>query len=606
LCNSVAFLADYHFSKAFLSAATRHSIINGTTAACELLAHGRISEDAYYRTLADRHGVAFREPEDIDQALLGRGNHSIGRQGAWCRTSVNCVEPVYAPDPAQPGIGGRRAVDGLKDAVPLAMTTRTALRKALTNRTRDHLAQDASEKLATASPEHSAKFGAGSWHGLVLGGVAAGGAAALIAFTGHALLTIHALLSTFFLACVGLRLIAALSYRRTPPTPLRHYPNADRPVYSVVVPLNREAPVVPDLVRSLKKLQWPRSKLEIKIVCEEGDRETLDALASEKLDWRFEVLTTPLIGPQTKPKALNFALPFCSGQLITLYDAEDRPHPEQLEEAWQVFRIADKQLGALQAPLVIANPRNNLITAMFHLEFAALFHGILQWLARHELPIPLGGTSTHFRRAAIEESGGWDSYNVTEDADLGFRMWRAGYRIGLLTRPTYEDAPGSIPVWLRQRTRWIKGWMQTWIVRTRRVRAPRSGKHLAGAGIMHVMLAGNVISSLFYPFTVLTVSALAATSALGIPLSPEYRWLAALDWTNIVGSFAVYALLCMRTVDPRLRTLSFGALLATPAYWLLGSFAGWRAAVQYFREPFLWEKTPHAAHDPKGDFHHLT
>jgi cellulose synthase/poly-beta-1,6-N-acetylglucosamine synthase-like glycosyltransferase len=224
-----------------------------------------------------------------------------------------------------------------------------------------------------------------------------GSAAGLVVAPGATLLAAHLSLSLFFLGTVLLRLVAAASYRPAEPRALGLYPNRTRPVYSVIVALKREAPVVPDLISSLKALRWPKSKLEIKLVCEESDTGTLRALAAENLDQRFEVVTAPLLGPQTKPKALNFALPFCTGSLVTLYDAEDRPHPDQLEEAFQVFHSSDEQLGALQAPLIIANPRRNWLTALFHLEYAALFRGILQWLAANELPIPLGGTSTHFR-----------------------------------------------------------------------------------------------------------------------------------------------------------------------------------------------------------------
>src|SRR5690606_32601106 len=122
-----------------------------------------------------------------------------------------------------------------------------------------------------------------------------------------------------------------------------------------------------------------------------------------------------------------------------LYDAEDRPHPFQLIEAWQRFRESGEDLACLQAPLVISNRRESWISAMFAFEYSALFKGILPWLARQRLVVPLGGTSNHFRRSTLESVGGWDPCNVTEDADLGLRLRRLGYRIGTITSPTYED-----------------------------------------------------------------------------------------------------------------------------------------------------------------------
>jgi cellulose synthase/poly-beta-1,6-N-acetylglucosamine synthase-like glycosyltransferase len=324
-------------------------------------------------------------------------------------------------------------------------------------------------------------------------------------------------------------------------------------------------------------LRWPRAKLEIKLVCEDGDDETLNALSEQKLDRRFEIVTVPNTGPQTKPKALNFALPFCTGSLICLFDAEDRPHREQLEEAW--------------------------LTAQFHLEFAALFHGIHQLLARRGLPLPLGGTSTHFRRSAIVACGGWDSHNVTEDADLGFRLWRSGFRIGVLTRPTLEDAPDSVGVWLRQRTRWIKGWMQTWIVRTRRASPPADSRGWAGSLVIHVLLAGTVMCALFFPVTLVTIAVLSYVAISSGQLPVSYNALFAIDAFNILASFAGYALLCLRTVHRRERGLAIRSIPAIPLYWLLLGTAGWRAFEQYLRAPFLWEKTPHKAYDPENEFH---
>ncbi len=608
LCPSVAFLQEYKFPYRYLSTANSAAIRNGTTAATELLTRGLISEDAYYRTWAGHHGLDYVDPELVGEALTRRDPSAapaLARRAAWCGVANRGVLPLQAPAPGSYHPEAFRFGGGHACASQTSITSPSALRSALIRRTRHDLAERASEELATNMPEHSAKFGAGAWHGFAIGGALVATLSGLLIAPGGTLLTVHAALSIFFLSCVLLRVVAALAYRPRAVCELRKIPNHRRPVYSVIVALHEEAPVVPDLVQSLKSLRWPASKLEIKLVCEDGDAATAKALVAQRLDRRFEVITTPLTGPQTKPKALNFAMPFCTGEFITLFDAEDRPHPDQLEEAWQIFRESDAALGALQAPLVIANPRHNLLTTMFHLEFAALFRGILQWLADRDLPIPLGGTSTHFRREAIERVGGWDAYNVTEDADLGFRLWRSGYRIGVLTRPTYEDAPETVAVWLRQRTRWIKGWLQTWIVRTRRATLRCRGQRLSANLVMHTLLAGTVVSALFYPFTIVTVAAVALISAANEGIRPAYGYLAMLDLGNIVLSFGAFTALSFRTLDRRLRGVALKRLPALPLYWLLGSLAGWRAVRQYFSEPFLWEKTPHKAHDPDGDFHHM-
>ena len=602
LCASVGFLARHHFPRRLLAQATCLAALNGTSAASELIAHGQITEDAYYRTLADHHGIAFLDPADLIE-VLDDDRGRVSRAVAWCRIRGGGVALCVAP---ATGLAGTARFAAQLGKLPSPrITTPSALRAAVVRKNRHELAGLASERLATDSAQNSAKFGAGAWHGLAVGALVASFVIGLLFNPGTTFLATHILLSVFFLSCVVLRAAATLSYRRKPYRALEQFPNSARPVYSVIVALYQEAPVVPDLIRALRQLRWPATKLEFKIVCEEGDKETLAALAAQRLDARFEIIETPPVGPQTKPKALNFALPFCRGAYVTLFDAEDRPHPDQIEEAWQVFRASDNRLGALQAPLLIANPRRNLLGTMFHLEYATLFAGILQWLADRNLPVPLGGTSTHFRRSAIEDCGGWDPYNVTEDADLGFRMWHAGYHVGLLGRPTLEDAPDTIPVWIRQRTRWIKGWLQTWVVRTRRMRRLYGGGRLAGVGVMHTLLAGTVISTLFYPLTIIAVVMVAVMASLNVPLPPSYVWLAALGWTNIGASLAIHAALCLQTVNPQLRSLTLRTLPAAPLYWLLASVAAWRAVYQFVKEPFLWEKTPHKAHDPDGEFHHL-
>jgi len=608
LCPSIAFLARETFPRLFLSRASRHALRNGTSGASELLAHGLISEEAYYRTLAEHAGIPFVEDGAIAEALAGDGEEAgrtLARNAVWCRLADGSVKPLFAPAPNQSGIGTARFGNRLRNMPGIAIATPSGMRAALARQTRRMLGQSACDRLATEQPQFSAKHGAGAWHGFLAAAALACFIAWLWVAPAVALLALHGTVTLFFLATVLLRLTAAASFRRENLAPLMHFSNAERPVYSVIVALHKEAPVVADLIRSLKALRWPRAKLEIKLVCEEGDHETLAALAREKLDRRFEIVTVPLTGPQTKPKALNFALPYCSGSLVTLYDAEDRPHPDQLEEAWQTFRRSDTRLGALQAPLVIANPHRNWLTAQFHLEYAALFRGILQWLTRRKLPIPLGGTSTHFRRAALEACTHWDPYNVTEDADLGFRLWRKGYRIGLITRPTLEDAPDTVFVWLRQRTRWIKGWIQTWIVHSRPSASQPATRPVAGAAVMHLMLAGTVACALFYPFTVMTVTALGAWSFASGTLPVTWNALAILDWTNILLAFTAHAALSLRTVDATMRPLAMKVLALTPVYWVLGALAGWRAVKQYFSEPFLWEKTPHRPHDPEGVRHKL-
>ena len=202
--------------------------------------------------------------------------------------------------------------------------------------------------------------------------------------------------------------------------------------------------MVRQLLYGLDRLAWPRERLDIKLIIDEDDAVTLGAARALAREPPYEIVVVPPGGPRTKPMALQYALSFARGEFVTVYDAEDRPHPGQLAEAYAIFRKAPQRLACLQAPLVIDNPEKSAIAALFAIEYSTLFDGLLPALVALELPLPLGGTSNHFRRAALEEAGGWDPFNVTEDADLGIRLTRFGYRIGTLTLPTLEEAPVTL------------------------------------------------------------------------------------------------------------------------------------------------------------------
>ena len=223
-------------------------------------------------------------------------------------------------------------------------------------------------------------------------------------------------------------------------------------------------------------MNYPLEKLDIKLVLEPNDHETQQALARLQLGPPFEIVIAPNYGPRTKPKALNAALPFVRGKFVAVFDAEDRPERDQLRMALEAFTEADESLACVQARLTIDNTADSWLTRIFTAEYAGLFDVFLPGLASWRLPLPLGGSSNHFRTDVLRRIGAWDPYNVTEDADLGMRLARFGYRTEVINSTTYEEAPGRVGPWLRQRTRWFKGWMQTWLVHMRSPRAtvPRS------------------------------------------------------------------------------------------------------------------------------------
>jgi cellulose synthase/poly-beta-1,6-N-acetylglucosamine synthase-like glycosyltransferase len=210
---------------------------------------------------------------------------------------------------------------------------------------------------------------------------------------------------------------------------------------------------------------YPRDRLDIKLVLEADDTETI--AAAEQCGGGLEIVRVPDHGPRTKPKAANYALSFARGEYLVIYDAEDRPEPDQLLKAVAAFRAAPRRIACLQARLNFYNADHNWITRMFALDYALWFDVLLPGLDRIGVPMPLGGTSNHFRTQILRDIGGWDAFNVTEDADIGIRLSQLGFGVSMIASTTYEEAPIALGPWLRQRSRWLKGYMQTWLVHMR-------------------------------------------------------------------------------------------------------------------------------------------
>jgi cellulose synthase/poly-beta-1,6-N-acetylglucosamine synthase-like glycosyltransferase len=393
--------------------------------------------------------------------------------------------------------------------------------------------------------------------------------------------TFHLIFFIGFMANSTIKLVAAFTPRAT--LVVSPLPDQALPGYTLIVPLYREASIAPELVANLSRLDYPRDRLQVLIVLEANDHETQVAFAALDLPAGFQVLIAPPGSPQTKPRACNVALERARGDLVVIYDAEDAPHPGQLREAAARFAADDGRLACLQAPLRI-EPDPRFLPDQFALEYAVLFEVFLPALARWRLPFPLGGTSNHFRASALRAVGGWDAYNVTEDADIGFRLAAQGYRLDVITQPTFETAPTSLRAWVPQRARWIKGHVQTLAVHARgpAVRDPR------GLTALVLTLALSVASShLHGPLLAwLLLSCLGAALDLCPPV-PVMDWmLVYFGWTcaAIAGAQA------QRRAGHRQRPLP---LLGAVFYWPLQSIAATKALWQFVVAPFHWDKTPH-------------
>jgi cellulose synthase/poly-beta-1,6-N-acetylglucosamine synthase-like glycosyltransferase len=365
-----------------------------------------------------------------------------------------------------------------------------------------------------------------------------------------------------------------------------------RPLYTVMVPLYREAEVVGSLLASLRQLDYPPQQLQILLLCEADDAETMEALSAANPGPPFEVVLVEPSYPRTKPKVCNIGLERARGRYLVIYDAEDRPEPDQLKKAVIAFRKLSRSVICLQAKLEYRNPRTNLLTRFFAAEYGTFFDMLLPSLARHGLPVPLGGTSNHFRTAALRDLGGWDAYNVTEDLDLGMWIARRRWRVEILDSVTWEEANSRVGNWVRQRSRWLKGYMQTYLVH---MRSPLRLWRELGTGnflAFQLLVGGTPLVALVNPLLwALTAAYVVTGSSLISDLFP-----APVFYTGIVsmvaGNFVfMYYLVtgCMLLGHSR----NAKWMLLAPLYWLLMSVAAWKAAIQLLVRPHYWEKTRH-------------
>lgn len=354
------------------------------------------------------------------------------------------------------------------------------------------------------------------------------------------------------------------------------------PVYTLLIALKDEAESAAQLSAAICSLDYPRGRLDIKLLIETGDEATREALRAQRWPEGTQLLIVPPGMPRTKPRALNYGLRWARGEFVVVYDAEDRPQADQLKVAVRAFRAGGSDLACVQAPLVGEGGRG-WIAGQWALEYAVQFGRLLPGLASLGLPIALGGTSNHFRRAHLEAAGGWDAWNVTEDADLGLRLARKRLRVGVIAPPTLEAPPEKLGVWLAQRSRWLKGFLQTWLVVMR-----RPGKALKEMGLgnflaLQLTLGVAILSAMVHGPWALWLAAM--TLLPGSAVAPVFLWFAGLSYA---------ASLLMALAAPGKKDMRrFLLALSLPAYWPLQSVAMARALYSLARRPHFWAKTPH-------------
>ncbi|WP_295647553.1 glycosyltransferase [uncultured Dietzia sp.] len=421
---------------------------------------------------------------------------------------------------------------------------------------------------------------------------------ALVAATTGTLIFLTALCTVAYLVTLADRVLllsrglARDAIMTIPDDRARSVPDADLPRYTVLVPAYNEPEVIGDLIGAMDAIDYPADKLEVLLLLEADDDVTIDAAEAAGLGEVCTILRIPPAQPRTKPKACNYALHYATGEIITIFDAEDRPDPLQLRRVVAALADLDHDVACVQAKLAFHNGSQNMLAAWFTADYALWFNFLLPGLMRSDSPIPLGGTSNHIRADVLSEIGAWDPHNVTEDADLGVRIAARGYRTAVLDSTTLEEANPDPINWIRQRSRWYKGYLQTWLVHMRRPVALWRTLGTVGMFRFTTLLAGTpVIACLNMVFWLVTLSWILGQPALVAQVFPAYVYFPALVCLVLGNATILYSnLVAVReTENPRL----WWACLTVPLYWLLMSVAAIKGTYQLFANPSYWEKTVH-------------
>lgn len=413
------------------------------------------------------------------------------------------------------------------------------------------------------------------------------------------LIVLNALMSVFYLGNFVFKGVAIwaggvdlAAQRREIDAAVGLLADEDLPIYTVLVPMFREPDVLPILAGALRRLDYPAAKLDIKIVLEEGDEATIAAARALKLEEIFEIILVPPSHPQTKPKACNYAFRLARGEFCVIYDAEDKPEPDQLKRVVATFARSPRDVACVQCRLNYYNRNENWLTRLFTLDYSLWFDLMLPGLERMGVPIPLGGTSNHFRTPVLRELIAWDPFNVTEDCDLGIRMTQKGYKTRLVESTTFEEANVSVSNWIRQRSRWIKGYMQTLLVHLRRPREFAAQVGATGVLGFVMFIGGTMLSGLINPVFWAVFVVWLVTQAAGFDLffPPVLLYLSLF---NLLAGNGMLIFLMMLAPFRRNWLEMTPWALTVIAYWVLMSIAAWKGLFQLVTNPFYWEKTDH-------------
>jgi cellulose synthase/poly-beta-1,6-N-acetylglucosamine synthase-like glycosyltransferase len=595
-----------------------------------LTADGDVARRDLYGALAEAWSIPFVDlvADPPDPVLLGEVGPDTLLAGHWVPhraldeiTDGELVRTLVVATAERPDEHLDAAIRAVirADHIHYRATTDWDIDQAVLLGCQDAIVDEAADGLAESTPELSARTTWCAWQRVALWTFGILVTAAALVFPSQTLVTGLLAVNLLFLAGVTFKIAACIAgmihvrriERDGPQRDPHHHdsqhgalelvprtPDRDLPNYTILVPAYREANVVSKVIEHVLAIDYPLSKLRVLLLMEASDHETIAAARAARPPDCVRFVVVPAGGPQTKPKACNVGLALADGEFLVIYDAEDLPEPGQLREAVARFAQADDDVVCFQARLNYFNARENILTRMFTLEYSFWFDYMLPGLDAWQLPIPLGGTSNHFRVDQLREIGGWDPYNVTEDADLGVRASAVGLKIGITDSTTWEEACSEWKAWIRQRTRWIKGYMTTALVHTRRPLQFWRTCGLRGVVGLLGLIAGTPAMFLACPL----VWAFWLFTFLGgsVPGFHMPDWVQTATTINLLagnGAMIGFTALAARR---RRQTHLIPYALLTPAYWTLHSIAAWRALWQLVVRPAHWEKTPHGiVHGPE-------
>lgn len=354
------------------------------------------------------------------------------------------------------------------------------------------------------------------------------------------------------------------------------------PIYTILVPMYKEVAKFSKLLNAIENIDYPKNLLDVKIILESDDISMIREVSLYKLPSYIQIIKTPASLPRTKPKALNYAMNYVRGEYLVVYDAEDEPSADQLKEILTAFNNLPDEYICLQSNLNFYNANENILTRCFALEYAMWFNLILRGMNFLNLPMPLGGTSNHFKVSVIYELGLWDSYNVTEDADLGLKIYLAGYKSKIHASVTLEEAPVELGAWFYQRVRWIKGFLQTFLTHILLIRRANLRMNI----ILWGFIAFSVHSFLILPLLLLV-------SFYNLVGFYNYVEINIFISTAIVLLAAIFSMKNIPNIKKFNKIYWLLIIIIFPFYFLLHSAASYYAFWELAIKPFYWNKTTH-------------